>query len=64
MRKYAIKLGTEITPPEGVIFFDQLETYAMIKWVGELALDSEWIVFDGEDSNTRITEYISENLTE
>ena len=64
MRKYAIKTGTEVTPPIGVIFFNQLQEYAIIKWTGEINLDSGWMVFDGEDSNTRITEYISENLTE
>jgi len=60
MRKYAIKLGAEITPPEGVIFFDQLETYALIKWTGEISLDSGWIIFEGENSNVECSEYINE----
>jgi len=59
MRKYAIKLGAEITPPEGVIFFDQLETYALIKWTGEISLDSGWVTFEGEDSNVDCSEYIN-----
>ena len=59
MRKYAIKLGAEITPPEGVIFFDQEETYAIIKWTGELALDSGWLMFEGENSNVEFSEYIN-----
>jgi len=60
MRKYAIQIGVDVTPPEGVIFFEQLETYAIIKWIGEITLDSGWIIFEGENSNVECSEYISQ----